>query len=92
MKLGPDMYHLNTFNLQQNEGGSDLTGGRGIQKTIKKCHEINMISALTRPNNSLKNATNVGVFLTVILNHLALVLTGWHWGRGAYLPYGGASY
>ena len=62
MKLGPDMYHLNTFNLQQNEGGSDLTGGRGIKKTIK-CSEINIISALTRPNNSLKKAMNVGFFL-----------------------------
>ena len=63
MKLGPDMYHLNTFNLQQNEGGSDLTGGRAIKKAIKKCHEINIISALTRLNNSLKKAMNVGFFL-----------------------------
>ena len=50
MKLGPDMYHLKTFHLHQNEGGSDLAGGRGIQKTIKKCHEINIISALTWSN------------------------------------------
>ena len=73
-------------------------GGRGgseavkNQKPTKKYHEINIISSLTRPNNSLKNATNLGVFLNVILNHLTLVMTGWHWGRGAYLPYGGASY
>ena len=76
------------------KGGGGWGGSQALknQKPTKKCHEINIISSLTRPNNSLKNATNVGVFLTVILNHLTLVLTGWHWGRGAYLPYGGASY
>ena len=63
MKLGPEMYHVNTLHLHQNEGGSELTAGRGIQKTIKRCHEINKISALTRPNNNLKKAMNVGVFL-----------------------------
>ena len=42
------------------EGGG---GGAGIQKPIKKCHEINIISALTRPNNSLKKAMKLGGFL-----------------------------
>ena len=37
MKLGPDMYHLNTFHFDRNEGGSERAGGWGIQKTIKKC-------------------------------------------------------
>ena len=73
MKLGPDMYHLNTFNLQQNEGGSDLTGGRGIQKTMKKWHAINIISTLRSNKNSLKNAMKLGFFflssLTIWLDY-----------------------
>ena len=76
MKLGPDMYHLNTFHIHRNEGGSGLAGGPGIQKTIKKCHKISINVALTWPNNSLKKAMYVGVFFTVILNHLALLLKG----------------
>ena len=54
-------------------------GGRSggcIHKAIKKCHEINIFSTLTRPNNSLKKAMNLGFFFTVILNHLALLLKG----------------
>ena len=55
---------------------------RCIQKTSNKYREINKISTLTSSYNSLLNAMNVGVFFTVILNHLTLVLTEWHWGRG----------
>ena len=62
MKLGPDMYHLNTFHTHRNEGGSELTRGRGIQKTIKKCHKISINVALIRPNYSLKKAMYVEVF------------------------------
>ena len=76
MKLGPDMYHLNTFHIHRNEGGIELARGRGIQKTIEKCHKISINVALTWPNNSLKKAMYVGVFFTVILNHLALLLKG----------------
>ena len=74
MKLGPEMYHVNAFHLHQNEGGSELAAGRAIQKTIKRCHENNKISALTRPNNSLKKAMNVGVFL---LSSLTIWLYCW---------------
>ena len=67
MNLGRDMYHLNTSHLHQNDGGSEWAEGKGsggcIQKAMKKCHEINIISALTRPNNSLKNAMKLGFFL-----------------------------
>ena len=77
------MYHLNIFQLNTDRGGTEWAGGGGggggafkNQKPTKKCHKINRISSLTRPNNSLKNATNVGVFFTLILNHLTLVLTG----------------
>ena len=56
------MYHLNTSHLHKNGAGSEWAGERGIQKTIKRCHEINIISTLTSNKNSLKNATNVGFF------------------------------
>ena len=81
MKLGPDMYHLNTFHIHRNEGGIELARGRGIQKTIEKCHKISINVALTWPNNSLKKAMYVGVFFTIILNHLALLLQGDTGGR-----------
>ena len=63
------MYHLNTFQLQENEG--DNQGGQGearksggcIQKAMKKCHEINIISTLRSNKNSLKNAMKLGIFL-----------------------------
>ena len=63
MKLGRDISHLNTIHLDRNEGGSEWLGGWGVQKTVKKCHEISIISALTWTNNSLENATDVGFFL-----------------------------
>ena len=48
--------------MHPNEGGSELATGRGIQKTIKIFHEINIISALTRPKNSLKKLRTSGFF------------------------------
>ena len=33
-----------------------------IQRNTKKCHEINNVSTLTLPNNSLQNAMKVGIF------------------------------
>ena len=60
------MYHLNTFHhLNRDRGGREWAGGGGgvgIQKPIKKCHEIKIICALTRPNNRSKNAMKVGFF------------------------------
>ena len=67
------MYHLNTFQLQENEGenqGGGVQGGARksggcIQKAMKKCHEINIISTLRSNKNSLKNAMKLGfVFLS----------------------------
>ena len=65
------MYHLNTFQLQENDGDNQGGGGQGgagksggcIQKAMKKCHEINIISTLRSNKNSLKKAMNLGVFL-----------------------------
>ena len=89
MKLGPDMYHLNNFYLHQNEGGSELGGGRSIKKTIKRRHEVNIISALTGPNNSLKKSMKLGVFLLSSLT-IWLYVKRWRTGRrGVNPPYGG---
>ena len=57
------MYHLKISHLHENEGGSELGGWGAIEKNIKKCDEFSMNSALARPNNSFKNAINVGFFL-----------------------------
>ena len=69
MKLGPDMYHLNTFHLNRNRGGGGSEwAGEGVHpKSIKKYHEINEIWNLTSNKNSLKNAMNFGSFLLSLL-------------------------
>ena len=56
------MYHLNTFFLPKNEGVNQWAGEKRTQKTTKKYHKINIISTLTWPNKSLKNAMKVGIF------------------------------
>ena len=47
IKLGPDMYHLNTFPLTRNEGGNRWVGGGACKKPNKACHKNNKISTLT---------------------------------------------
>ena len=32
MKLGPDMYYLNTFNVPKNEAGNECAGGAATKK------------------------------------------------------------
>ena len=91
------MYHLNTFRLRPNEGGSELATGRGIQKTIKILYEINIISALTRPNNSLKKLRTSGFFY-FHREPFGFTVERGQWGasgreRGGAKPHpGGASY
>ena len=64
-------------------------GGWGhIEKTTKKYHKINIISTLTSPDNSLKNAMKVGSFFNVILNYLNLLLIDWR-GRGVHTAHVG---
>ena len=53
-KVGPNTKKT-TLNPIRGIGGC-------IKKAIKTCHEIKIISALTRPNNSLKNAIKLGFF------------------------------
>ena len=40
MKLGPDMYYLNTFNIAKHDGVSEWVGGRHNQKITRKCQKI----------------------------------------------------
>ena len=64
MKLGPDMYHLNTFNIPKNGGVNKWAAGGGgrNKKTTRKCHEIKRTLTLTSSNTSLKKAKEMGIF------------------------------
>ena len=56
MKLGPDMYHLNTFNIPKYEGVNKWAGGGRNQKTTRKYHEIKRISIFTSSKTNSDNA------------------------------------
>ena len=67
MKLGPYLYHLNTFNIANNEDVNVWAGGGGggggcNQKTTRKCHEIKRISTLTSSKTILENAKEMEIF------------------------------
>ena len=65
IKLGPDMYHLSTFNIPKHEGDNKwASGGRGVcnQKTTSKCHEIKRISTFTSSKTNSGNAKEKGIF------------------------------
>ena len=63
MKLGPDIYHLNTFNIPKHEGVNKWVGGGRIQKTTRKCHEIKRISTFASSKTNLDNAKRERDFL-----------------------------
>ena len=58
MKLDPYLYHLNTFNIPNNDGVNEWV--RGV--ATKKCHEIRRISTLTSSKTSLVNAKEMEIF------------------------------
>ena len=62
MKLGPDMYHLNTFNIPKHEGVNKWAGVGRIQKTTRKCYEIKRIPTFASSKNNSDNAKEKGVF------------------------------
>ena len=65
MKLSPYLYHLNTFNIPNNEGVNVWVGGGGQgrnQKTTRKCHEIKRISTLASSKTILENAKEMEIF------------------------------
>ena len=72
MKPGPYLYHLNTFNIPNNDGVNEWAGGGATKKTTRKCHEIKRISTLTSSKTILENAdadARDGDFFTAIHNH-----------------------
>ena len=40
MKLGPDMYHLNTFNLPKHEGVKEWMGGGASKKSPENAMKL----------------------------------------------------
>ena len=61
MKLGPYLYHLNTFNIPNNDGVNEWAGGGATKKTTRKCHAIKRISTLTSSKTILENAKEMEI-------------------------------
>ena len=40
MKLGPLLYHLNTFNIPNNEGANEWAGGGATKKTLENVMKL----------------------------------------------------
>ena len=62
MKLGPYLYHLNAFNIPNNEGVNEWVGGGCNQKTTRKGHESKRILTLTSSKTSLENTKEIEIF------------------------------
>ena len=74
MKLGPDMYHLNTFNIPKHEGVNKSVVGGTYKKTLEnamKLKELQLSHHLKPTQIMLKRKG----FFTAIHNHLTLALT-----------------
>ena len=75
MKLGPDMYHLNTFNIPKYEGVNKWVGGRGTSKrTSENVNELRE-SRLSHHQKPTQMMLKRREFFTAIHNHLTLALT-----------------
>ena len=75
MKLGPDMYHLNTFDIPKHEGVNKWVGGRGAFK--KPPENVNKLreSRLSHHQKPTQIMLKRREFFTAIHNHLTLTLT-----------------
>ena len=62
MKLGPDMYQLNTFNIPKHDGVNEWTSGGRNQRTTTKCQEIKRISTFASSKTNADNAKEKGIF------------------------------
>ena len=75
MKLDPDMYHLNTFDIPKHEGVNKWAGGEGASKkppeNAMKLRESRLSHHLKPTQIMLKRRG----FFTAIENHLTLALT-----------------
>ena len=60
MKLGPYLYHLNTFNIPNNEGVDEWAGGGATIKPLESA--MKLISTLTSSKTILENAKEMEIF------------------------------
>ena len=74
MKLGPDTYYVNPFNIPKHEGVNKWAGEGHNQKTTRKYHDIKRISTFTylKPTQIMLKRRR---FFTAIHNHLTLAFT-----------------
>ena len=56
MKLGPDMHHLNTFNIPKHDGVNKWAGRDRIHQTTRKRYEIKRILTFAPSRTNSENA------------------------------------
>ena len=84
MKLGPDMYHLNTFDIPKYDGVNKWAGGGHNQKITRKCHEIKRIATFASSKTNSDNAKEKGIFSLPSMPCNSSVDI--NWGRGGFNP------
>ena len=62
MKLGPDMYHLNTFKIPKHEGVNEWAGGGRNQTNTRKSYEIKRVLNFVSTKTNSDNAKEKGIF------------------------------
>ena len=65
MKLCPDMYHLNTFNIPTHEGVNKWVGGGHIQKATRIYYKIKRISTFASSKTNLDNVKERAIFYCI---------------------------
>ena len=61
MKFGPYLYHLNTFNIPNNEGVNEWVGGGTTKKLLESAMKLRE-SRLTSSKTILENAKEMAIF------------------------------
>ena len=74
MELGPDMYHLNIFNIPKHEGVNKWAGGGGSKKPPENSMKLRESRLLHHLKPTQIMPTRKG-FFTAIHNHLTLAMT-----------------
>ena len=80
MRLGPDMNHLNTFNLHRNKGGSKWAGGGLYKKRSKNVMNLTKFQ-LQHHVITVYKMQSRSAFFTVSLDKLTLLLSWIEDGR-----------